>query len=161
MFGINGVDLGEIAHGGQKHADAHDVAKAFSGGFQNGREIHEELHGFCFDTAFDERAGRRILRHLAAEEDVPAAANGLRKRTDRRRELGRNDSDFRHDEFLVRLSHSQCERVSRAARLRRSMRVRKKLGVGLTSIKFIILTIIVRNRNYGIRVASGANWECR
>src|SRR5262245_55667531 len=51
MSRVNPVDLCEIAHAGQEHADAYNVTEALARGFQTGREIQKELRGLGFDAA--------------------------------------------------------------------------------------------------------------
>jgi len=98
--GIDPVDHSVVADIGQEDPNLHDISEALSRRFENGANILEYLFGLGGHATRDEFARCRVLPYLTTQIDETVALNGLRKRPNRRRELGRDDGGLCHDSFL-------------------------------------------------------------
>ena len=72
VAGVDLVDGGEVGDVGEQDRGLDDVVVPEPGLGQDGAHVLEDLLGLGLDVALDERAGGRVERHLAGDEDERA-----------------------------------------------------------------------------------------
>src|SRR5215467_13502802 len=100
MLCVDPIHRDEVSHARKKHTGAHNIIETLAGRLENRREIPEDALRLGHNAPLDHLPSGRVLSDLSAEVEETTDFDRLGKRTDWRREFGRDNCILAHSKLL-------------------------------------------------------------